>query len=130
VDRERSEPEAAEGAGRTPGPKEAWRDAMDLSVLRAGEGPAYWVVGDLYAVLASGEDTDGAFALLHAVVPLGGGPPPVSNSVPHVLPAAEASWAISFVTKSKRFGLSISVSPAQPLSLSPEGEEGLGLIVP
>src|SRR5262245_20385213 len=49
---------------------------MNLSVLRAGEGKAYWVVGDLYTVLASGEDTGGAFALIHGMVPPGGGPPP------------------------------------------------------
>jgi len=49
---------------------------MDLNVLRSGEGKAYWVVGDLYTILASGEDTGGAYALMHAVVPPGGGPPP------------------------------------------------------
>jgi quercetin dioxygenase-like cupin family protein len=49
---------------------------MDLSVLRAGEGPALWVVGDLYTILASGDDTGGACALIHAVVIPGGGPPP------------------------------------------------------
>lgn len=39
-----------------------------------GEGKSYWVVGHLNTVLASGEDTGGAHALLHAVVPPGGGP--------------------------------------------------------
>jgi mannose-6-phosphate isomerase-like protein (cupin superfamily) len=49
---------------------------MNTGVLRAGEGKAYWVVGDLYTILAAGEDTGGAYALIHAVVPPGGGPPP------------------------------------------------------
>src|SRR5262245_47400614 len=49
---------------------------MDLNVLRPGDGKACWVVGDLYTILASGEDTGGAYALMHAVVPPGGGPPP------------------------------------------------------
>src|SRR5262245_66051805 len=49
---------------------------MQTGVLNAGQGKAYWVVGDLYTVLASGEDTGGAFALIHAEVPPGGGPPP------------------------------------------------------
>src|SRR5262245_22914564 len=49
---------------------------MDLNVLQAGEGKAYWVVGDLYTILASGDDTGGAYALIHALVPPGGGPPP------------------------------------------------------
>ena len=49
---------------------------MRTGVLKAGEGKSYWVVGDLYTILASGEDTGGAYALMHAVVPPGGGPPP------------------------------------------------------
>src|SRR5688500_19633671 len=53
---------------------------MHTGVLRAGEGKAYWVVGDLYTILASGEDTGGAYALIHAVVPPGGGPPPHTHS--------------------------------------------------
>jgi quercetin dioxygenase-like cupin family protein len=34
------------------------------------------VVGDHYTLLATGEDTGGAYALIHAVVPPQGGPPP------------------------------------------------------
>lgn len=49
---------------------------MQTGVLKAGEGRAYWVVGDLYTILASGEDTNGAYAMIHAEVPPGGGPPP------------------------------------------------------
>jgi hypothetical protein len=37
---------------------------MNSGILRASEGPAAWVVGDLYTVKASGEDTAGAFALI------------------------------------------------------------------
>jgi quercetin dioxygenase-like cupin family protein len=49
---------------------------MDLNVRKASEGKAFWVVGDLYVVLASGEDTGGAYALFYAEVAPGGGPPP------------------------------------------------------
>ncbi len=49
---------------------------MQTGVLGTGEGKAYWVVGDLYTILASGEDTGGAYALIRAEVPAGGGPPP------------------------------------------------------
>jgi quercetin dioxygenase-like cupin family protein len=49
---------------------------MQTGVLKPGEGKAYWVVGDLYTILASGEDTSGAYALIHVEVPPGGGPPP------------------------------------------------------
>ena len=49
---------------------------MNTAALRAGEGRSFWVVGDLYTILAAGEDTGGAYALIHAVVPPQGGPPP------------------------------------------------------
>jgi quercetin dioxygenase-like cupin family protein len=56
----------------------AWRKEGDMrtGVLPAGQGPAYGVVGDRYTILASGEDTGGAYALIEALVPPGGGPPP------------------------------------------------------
>jgi quercetin dioxygenase-like cupin family protein len=49
---------------------------MQTGVLRAGEGKSYWVVGDRYTFLATGEDTGGAYALMHALVPPHSGPPP------------------------------------------------------
>ena len=49
---------------------------MDSGILRAGEGRAAWVVGDLYTVKASGEDTGGAFTLIEVLVPPQSGPPP------------------------------------------------------
>src|SRR5882757_8675154 len=47
-----------------------------VSYVRAGEGPASWLVGDTYTVKATSESTGGAFGLLEASVPPGGGPPP------------------------------------------------------
>ena len=44
--------------------------------LKAGEGPTYSMVGDVYRVLATGEQTGGAYALCEARVLPGGGPPP------------------------------------------------------
>src|SRR5215211_8185811 len=49
---------------------------MNSEIVRAGEGQAAWVVGDLYTVKASGEDTGGAFALIEVEVPPQSGPPP------------------------------------------------------
>lgn len=45
-----------------------------------GEGRCVAVVGDTYRFLATGEDTDGAYAIWHATVPPGGGPPPHVHS--------------------------------------------------
>ncbi|HWL10633.1 MAG TPA: cupin domain-containing protein [Planctomicrobium sp.] len=45
-------------------------------VRRSGEGPRIGVVGDTYRFLATGEETDGKYATVDALVPPGGGPPP------------------------------------------------------
>jgi quercetin dioxygenase-like cupin family protein len=39
-------------------------------------GPAYWGPGDHYTFLVTGEETDGAYFAMEALVPPGGGPPP------------------------------------------------------
>ncbi len=53
---------------------------MNNGVLVAGEGRSIWVIGDLYTIKCSGNDTSGAYALLEAIVPPGGGPPPHIHS--------------------------------------------------
>src|SRR5262245_2216032 len=49
-------------------------------VHRPTQGRTVAVVGDGYRCLATGEDTDGKYALWEAVVPPGGGPPPHVHS--------------------------------------------------
>lgn len=44
------------------------------------QGRTVGVVGDVYRFLATGEDTNGRYALWEAVVPPGGGPPPHVHS--------------------------------------------------
>ena len=44
------------------------------------EGRTIAVVGDVYRFLATGEDTNGKYALWEAIVPPGGGPPPHLHS--------------------------------------------------
>ena len=46
----------------------------------ANTGRTIAVVGDVYRFLATGEDTDGRYALCHAIVGPGGGPPPHIHS--------------------------------------------------
>jgi quercetin dioxygenase-like cupin family protein len=54
---------------------------MTAPTLRVpGEGRTIAVVGDVYRFLATGEDTNGRYALWEAVVPPGGGPPPHVHS--------------------------------------------------
>jgi len=49
-------------------------------IKRPGEGRTVAVVGDVYRFLATGEDTNGKYALWEAIVPPGGGPPPHVHS--------------------------------------------------
>ena len=49
-------------------------------IRKPGEGRTVAVVGDVYRFLATGEDTDGKYALWEAVVSPGGGPPPHVHS--------------------------------------------------
>ena len=44
------------------------------------QGRTVAVVGDVYRFLATGEDTNGKYALWEALVPPGGGPPPHVHS--------------------------------------------------
>jgi mannose-6-phosphate isomerase-like protein (cupin superfamily) len=49
-------------------------------IRRPNEGRTVAVVGDVYRFLATGEETDGRYALWEALVPPGGGPPPHVHS--------------------------------------------------
>lgn len=50
------------------------------TLKQSGEGRTIGVVGDIYRFLATGEDTDGRYAVMEAIVPPGGGPPPHIHS--------------------------------------------------
>jgi quercetin dioxygenase-like cupin family protein len=43
--------------------------------LPADTGPSYWGPGDRYTFLVTGAQTNGAFFIMEAIVPPGGGPP-------------------------------------------------------
>lgn len=47
---------------------------------KPAEGRTIAVVGDLYRFLATGDETDGKYAMFEAIVPPGGGPPPHTHS--------------------------------------------------
>src|SRR5579864_6433079 len=49
-------------------------------VRQTTEGRTIVVIGDVYRFLATGEDTNGKYALWEAIVPPGGGPPPHVHS--------------------------------------------------
>ena len=47
----------------------------NAAIRNAGEGDAYWVLGGLYEVKLSGEETNGAVTVMHFTIPEGMGPP-------------------------------------------------------
>src|SRR5262245_65639119 len=49
---------------------------MKPTIRSTKQGRTVAVVGDVYRFLATGEDTNGKYALWEAIVPPGGGPPP------------------------------------------------------
>src|SRR5438128_8459193 len=53
---------------------------MKPIIRTPAEGRTVAVVGDVYRFLATGEDTNGKYALWEAIVPPGGGPPPHVHS--------------------------------------------------
>jgi quercetin dioxygenase-like cupin family protein len=53
---------------------------MNPTICKPGEGRTIAVVGDVYRFQATGEDTNGKYALWEAVVPPGGGTPPHIHS--------------------------------------------------
>jgi quercetin dioxygenase-like cupin family protein len=53
---------------------------MNATIRTPGNGRTVAVVGDVYRFLATGEDTNGRYALWEALVPPGGGPPPHIHS--------------------------------------------------
>ncbi len=63
---------------------EVWEWTMTVTnqptMRKPSEGRTIAVVGDVYRFLATGEDTNGKYALWEAVVPPGGGPPPHVHS--------------------------------------------------
>ena len=53
---------------------------MTPTIRTPAEGRVLAVTGDVYRFLATGEDTNGKYAVWEAVVPPGGGPPPHVHS--------------------------------------------------
>jgi quercetin dioxygenase-like cupin family protein len=53
---------------------------IHATIRKTNEGRTIAVVGDVYRFLATGEETNGKYALWEALVPPGGGPPPHVHS--------------------------------------------------
>jgi quercetin dioxygenase-like cupin family protein len=47
---------------------------------KAGEGTAFWMLGGLYELKASADETGGAMTIMEMTIPAGSGPPPHTHS--------------------------------------------------
>ena len=90
------------------------------------------VVGDVYRFLATGEDTDGRYALWETIVPPGGGPPP------HVHSREEEGFyvlegEIAFTVNGKRVvaaaGTFANVPVGTPHSFKNEGDRPARMLI-
>jgi quercetin dioxygenase-like cupin family protein len=57
-------------------------------VRKSGEGKAYWMLGGLYEVLLSSDETNGATTIMQMTIPEGMGPPT------HTHPGAESVYVV------------------------------------
>lgn len=101
-------------------------------VNKPGEGRSIAVVGDVYRFLATGEDTNGEYALWEAIVPPGGGPPP------HVHSREEEGFyilegEISFTIGDKRLvasaGMFANISVGTPHSFKNESSRPARMLI-
>jgi quercetin dioxygenase-like cupin family protein len=62
--------------------------AEKMVARKPGEGTEFWMLGGLYEVKASGDETGGAMTVMEMTIPAGSGPPP------HTHPGGEAVYVI------------------------------------
>jgi mannose-6-phosphate isomerase-like protein (cupin superfamily) len=69
-------------SGREKGGKEMSHQTLTPSLFhrRQTDGVSYWGPGDLYTWLVTGEESDGAYFSMLAIVPPLGGPPPHTHA--------------------------------------------------
>jgi quercetin dioxygenase-like cupin family protein len=60
----------------------------DLVVRNSGEGQAFWMLGGLYEVKVTAEETNGAMTIMQMTMPPGMGPPP------HTHPGSETVYVL------------------------------------
>src|ERR1700680_4965156 len=96
------------------------------------EGRTIAVVGDVYRFLATGDDTEGKYALWEAIVPPGGGPPP------HVHSREEEGFyvlegEITFQVGDERIvatgGMFVNIPGGTPHSLKNESDKPVKLLI-
>ena len=88
--------------------------AGQVVVRGPGEGTALWMLGGLYEVKASGEETGGTATVMEMTIPEGMGPPP------HIHNGAEATYVLEGNARYHIDGQTVDVGPGTFLHF-PEG---------
>ena len=84
-------------ASRPPGiPDDDPARRLTLSDLDSGDLPHVAVVGNVYTILVSGEDTGGRYCLIDMLVPPGGGPPPHRHDFEEMFTLLEGELEFTF----------------------------------
>jgi quercetin dioxygenase-like cupin family protein len=97
-----------------------------------GKGRTVGVVGDVYRFLATGEDTDGKYALWEALVPPGGGPPPHVHSREEegfYILAGEITFTINGARMVARTGMFANMPVGTPHSFKNESSEPAKMLI-
>ncbi len=88
------------------------------TVRKAAEGRTIAAVGDVYRFLATGEDTNGKYAVWEAIVPPGGGPPPHVHSREEEGPVAQGATNAAPPTKEEIEKL-LEIAPRYGIEIRP-----------
>jgi quercetin dioxygenase-like cupin family protein len=80
----------------------------------SGEGQAYWVLGGLYEVKVSSDETNGAMTVMEITAPEGMGPPP------HTHPGTETGYVLEGSLRARSGDQTIEAGPGSVFHF-PEG---------
>ena len=102
-------------------------------VRKPGEGTGIWMLGGLYQVKASGEETGGAMTIVEFTVPEGMGPPPHSHSQAEAVYVLEGTlgYTIGDQTFEAGPGTCVVIPPGVMETFAPRGTvRFLGIYTP
>lgn len=92
--------------------------------------PHIALVGDIYTILLTGEDTDGRYCLIDMHVPSGGGPPPHRHDFEESFTVLEGEIEVTFrgATAVVRAGETVNVPANAPHSFQNKSEQPARLL--
>jgi quercetin dioxygenase-like cupin family protein len=98
---------------------------------KAGEGSLYWVLGGLYEVKVSSEETGGAMTVMEMTIPPGFGPPPHTHAGGELVYVVEGAvtYHIAGETVEGGPGSIFHIAPGTIENFEPGGSEPIKVLV-